>query len=166
MLARNSRVSFSRASRASMVDAASERRSRVSAIFQRAVGRLREEQVAEEQLNATWDEERGHQIMQQRQRTGDEVLYRYRASRASAAAAEPTPPPQPAAKAPSLLRTVTSFMLSSRNKAEAAPAVRARALPGSGGSGGGGSFGGSGGDWGGDGGDWGGCGDWGGDGGD
>ena len=166
MLARNSRVSFSRASRASMVDAASERRSRVSAIFQRAVGRLREEQVAEEQLNATWDEERGHQIMQQRQRTGDEVLYRYRASRASAAAAEPTPPPQPAAKAPSLLRTVTSFMLSSRNKAEAAPAVRARALPGSGGIGGGGSFGGSGGDWGGDGGVWGGCGDWGGDGGD
>ena len=122
MLARNSRVSFSRASRASMVDAASERRSRVSAIFQRAVGRLREEQVAEEQLNATWDEERGHQIMQQRQRTGDEVLYRYRASRVSAAAAEPTPPPQPAAKAPSLLRTVTSFMLSSRNKAEAAHA--------------------------------------------
>ena len=104
------------------IDAASERKSRVSAIFQRAVGRLREEQVAEEQLNATWDEERGHQIMQQRQRTGDEVLYRYRASRVSAAAAEPTPPPQPAAKAPSLLRTVTSFMLSSRNKAEAAHA--------------------------------------------
>ena len=128
MLARASRVSrVSRVSRAShasraSIDAASERKSRVSAIFQRAVGRLREEQVAEEQLNATWDEERGHQIMQQRQRTGDEVLYRYRASRASAAAAEPTPPPQPAAKAPSLLRTVTSFMLSSRNKAEAAHA--------------------------------------------
>ena len=120
MLARNSRVSFSRASRASMVDAASERRSRVSAIFQRAVGRMREEAV-DEQLNVTWDEERGHQIMQQRQRTGDEVLYRYRASRASAAAAEPTLPPQPAAKAPSLLRTVTSF-LSSRNKTEAAQA--------------------------------------------
>ena len=125
MLARASRVSrVSRASHVSRasIDAASERKSRVSAIFQRAVGRLREEQVAEEQLNATWDEERGHQIMQQRQRTGDEVLYRYRASRVSAAAAEPTPPPQPAAKAPSLLRTVTSFMLSSRNKAEAAHA--------------------------------------------
>ena len=53
MVARNSRVSFSRAS---MVDAAS--------------GRMREEPV-DEQLNVTWDEERGHQIMQQRQRTGD-----------------------------------------------------------------------------------------------